>query len=373
MSGLELEASGPPEAETGTRLTIDRDAIAANWRTLARRSGPAECAAVVKADAYGLGLRPVAEALAAAGARTFFVAHLAEARTLRTALPDAVVYVLNGVPPGTASAFAALGVRPVLGTAAEIAEWGAVGGGAAAIHVDTGMNRLGLSLDDARASAAAYESGRLGFAPSLVMSHLACADTPGHPLNARQRSAFAAIRGLFPTVPASLANSAATLTGIDLYDLCRPGIALYGGNPFTGGTNPMRAAVRFEARIVQVRTAPAGTTIGYGAAETARRPLRLAILSLGYADGLMRAAGSRDGRPGGAVAIAGCRCPLVGRISMDLAAADISAVPEAAVRHGDWATVIGEGISLDEVAETAGTVSYEVLTGLGRRAHRVYV
>jgi alanine racemase len=135
----------------------------------------------------------------------------------------------------------------------------------------------------------------------------------------------------------------------------------------------MAAAVRFEARIVQLRTAPAGTTIGYGAAETARTPCRLAILSLGYADGLMRAAGSRDGRRGGAVVIAGRRCPLVGRISMDLAAADISGVPEGAVRRGDWATVIGDGITLDEVAETAGTVSYEILTGLGRRAHRVYV
>jgi alanine racemase len=369
---------GPPERETGTRLTIDLGAIVANWRWLAERSGTAECAAVVKADAYGLGVAPVARALAAAGARTFFVAHLAEARQVRAVAADAAIYVLNGLVPGTAAAVNAVAARPVLGSLPEIEEWTAFaedhGGEApAAIHIDTGMNRLGLAIDEAAIVAERLAAGNLGFTPALVMSHLACADTPDHPLNARQRAAFAEVRRLFPDIPASLANSAALVTGgADmLCDLCRPGIALYGGNPTPGRPNPMAAVVRFEARIVQLRDAPAGTTVGYGATATAKVPLRLAVLSLGYADGLVRAIGSSGGEPG--ADIADRRCPLVGRISMDLAAVDVTLVPADVVRRGDWATLIGNAIGIDEVAAAAGTISYEILTGLGRRAHRIYV
>jgi len=200
------EDSGPPESETGTRLIIDRSAIAANWTRLARLAAPAECGAVVKADAYGLGLVPAGRLLADAGARTFFVAHLAEARALRAALPNVAIYALNGLVADAAPAYIELGVRPVLGSMLEVAAWRGAGGGAAALHIDTGMNRLGLSPAEAADLATQHAAGTLGLAATLVMSHLACADIPNHPLNARQRSAFAAARALFPEVPASLAN-----------------------------------------------------------------------------------------------------------------------------------------------------------------------
>jgi alanine racemase len=370
----------PPARETGTRLTVDLGAVAANWRLLAARAAPGECAAVVKADAYGLGIGPVVQALAAAGAKTFFVAHLAEARQARAAAPGATLYVLNGLVPGMAEPHAAVEARPVLGSLPEIDEWAAfaatVGGEApAAIHVDPGMNRLGLTMEEAAEVAARLAAGKLGFSPTLVMSHLACADEPDHPLNARQRARFAEVRTLFPGVPASLANSAALLSGgaAGLCDLGRPGVALYGGNPIPARPNPMAPVVQFEARIVQLRDVAAGMTVGYGATETAASPLRLAVLSLGYADGILRAAGSRDGAPGMPVDVAGRRCRVVGRISMDLTAADVSLVPRDQVARGDWATLIGNAISVDEVAKAAGTIGYEILTGLGRRAHRVYV
>ncbi|HVV95177.1 MAG TPA: alanine racemase [Hyphomicrobiales bacterium] len=370
---------GPPLRETGTRLTVDLGSIAANWRLLAERAAPAACAAVVKADGYGLGIEPVSRALAAAGATAFFVAHLAEARQVRAVAPEATIYVLNGLVPGTAEAYAAIGARPVLGSRPEIEEWSRFAGGRgdapAAIQVDTGMNRLGLAMTEAAEVADRLTEGRLGFSPALAMSHFACADEPDHPLNARQRDLFADVRRLFPGVPASLANSAAILSGgaAGLCDLGRPGIALYGGNAIPARANPMAAVVCFEARIIQLREVPAGATVGYGATETAKTPLRLAVASVGYADGLIRAAGSSDARLGAPADVAGRRCPLVGRISMDLVALDVTLVPPDEVRPGDWATLIGNAITIDEVAEAAGTIGYEILTGLGRRAHRIYV
>jgi alanine racemase len=362
---------GPPGLETGSRLTIDLSAIAANYKYLAGRAAPAECAAVVKADAYGLGAPIVAKALWDAGARTFFTAHVFEARAVRTALPEAVLYVLGGLNPGAASILAEIKARPVLGSPGEIEEWRTYGNGApAAIHVDTGMNRLGLSLSEAEDIA---QRG-LGFTPSLVMSHLACADEPDHPLNKEQVTAFEAVRALFPGIPASLANSAATIIGGDYrYDLCRPGIALYGGNPFYPRPTPELSAVaRIEAKIVQLRTAGRGEKVGYGATETLRRPSTLAILSLGYADGFLRAAGSGDGHKGAEVIIAGKRCPLVGRVSMDLIAADITDLKDGAVQRGDFATVLGDGINVDDLARRAGTIGYEILTRLGPRFERLY-
>jgi alanine racemase len=367
------------ERETGCRLTIDLGALAANWRELAALAAPAECAAVVKADAYGIGTGRAVAALHAAGARTFFVAHPAEARRVRAAAPDAVIYVLNGLTPGTAPLVAALGARPVLGSLAEIDDWAAFvrtegGAGEAAVHVDTGMNRLGLGMGAAQEVAARHAAGTLGFRPALVMSHVACADTPEAPLNARQREAFAAVRGAFPGVPASLANSAATLLGPAWhFDLCRPGIALYGGAAQAGGGRTLRPVVRLEARIVQVRTADAGESVGYGASQHLRRPSRLAVLSLGYADGIPRIAGSADDRPGAEVVIAGRRCPLAGRISMDLMTADVTDLPDGAVARGDWAVVLGDGIGVDDLAHHAGTIGYEILTNLGRRCRRIYL
>jgi alanine racemase len=360
--------------ETGGRLTIDLSAIQSNYRLLSQRAAPAECAAVVKADAYGLGTERVAKALKQAGARTFFVAHPFEARVIRSAAPDAVIYVLNGLTRGTAPVYAEINARPILGSLPEIEEWSAFArandlSGDAAIHVDTGMNRLGLTLEQ----AAQFAANKPDFNIILVMSHLACADEPRHPLNKQQVTAFNHMRDLFPDVPASLANSAATLTGGDLrFDLCRPGIALYGGNPIPSAANSMKPVVRLDARIVQIREAEKGESVGYGATETLLHPSVLAILSLGYADGFLRAAGS-SARKGASVVIAGRKCPLVGRVSMDLVVADITDLPVGSVARGDFATVLGDGITIDDFAQAAGTIGYEVLTRLGPRFTRTYV
>lgn len=368
-----------PETEAGGLLTIDLAAITSNYTFLRKKAGASECAAVVKADAYGLGAESVAKALWDAGAHTFFVALPCEARIVRAAAPDAVIYVLSGLTPGASAILWDMNARPVLGSVAEIDEWATFCrsnnlDGDAAIHVDTGMNRLGLPLDEAGAIAGRVAEGTLGFKPALVMSHLACADEPGHAHNLRQLDAFTAIRDRFPGVPASLANSAATLTGGDyLFDLSRPGIALYGGNPIPALENPMQPVIRLQARIVQIRPARAGETVGYGATQTLRRPSTLAIVSIGYADGLLRSAGASDTGKGTDAVIAGRRCPFVGRVSMDLSAVDITDLPAGAIKRGDYATIIGDGIGIDDVARAAGTIGYEVLTSLGPRFKRTYM
>lgn len=362
-----------PLEEAGGRLTVDLSALRENYREIARRVGPAETAGVVKGDGYGLGLAPVAIALWEAGARHFFVALPGEARALRDTLPDATIYVLNGLFPGTEALYRALRLHPVLGSGPEIARWAefcAAAGEAlpAAIHVDTGMNRLGLSP----AEAVSLAEGRndLGFPIALIMSHLACADEPDHPLTARQLEDFRAIAALFPDVKASLANSAGALSGPAFhFDLVRPGIAVYGGRP-RADVAPLRPVVRLDLRIVQIRLVHEGETVGYGAAHTALRQSRVAILSAGYADGIPRLAGASDLRPGAEALIAGHRCPLIGRISMDLLAVDVTDLPEDAVAPGDWATLLGEGLGLDDLARHSHTIDYEILTSLGRRYAR---
>lgn len=362
-----------PDGTSGV-LTIDLSALMENWRTLAARVAPAECAAVVKANAYGLGIERAAPALWAAGARTFFVALLDEGVTLRALLPEAQIYVLSGLLPGTGADFVAPRLRPVLGSLPEIADWARLCAARgtnlpAAVHVDTGMNRLGLSLEEA---FALVERGA-GFTPALIMTHLACADTPGHPLTALQRERFAKVAAAFPGVPASLANSAGCLGGRDLhFDLARPGIALYGGVA-VAGTPALKPVVRLEVPVIQVRDGLPGDSVGYGAAQRLTRRSRIAVLSFGYADGFFRAFGSADGKPGADAIIAGRRCPLVGRVSMDLTAVDVTDLPEGAVARGDMAVILGAGIGVDELAAHGGTIGYEVLTSLGRRYRRVYV
>jgi alanine racemase len=376
QSGKGTETSGPPEREAAGMLSIDLSALAANWRELCARAAPAECGAVVKADGYGCGIAPVSTALVHAGCRTFFVADLPEARSVRRIAPAATLYVLNGLAPGTAEAFAEADLRPVIGSLAELGEWRefrAASGwrGRAALHVDTGMNRLGLAPEQA-----AEIAGRDAPLPEIVllMSHFACAEEPGHPLNARQMAEFHQLRALFPGIPASLANSSGIFLGPDAHhDLVRPGVALYGANPTPGHLNLMRTVVRLEARVVQVREVAAGETVGYGATWTAQRPTRLAILAVGYADGLPRAASASDTKPGAEAIIAGRRCPLAGRISMDLLAVDVNDLPEDSPRRGDFAALLDEEIGLDELASHAGTIAYEVLTRLGRRYRRVYI
>jgi alanine racemase len=381
QSGRRSE-TGPPAAEAGGRLTIDLGALAANWRFLRDRAQGAECAAVIKADAYGIGLEPAALALADAGCRTFFVAHLSEAARARETLPEATIYVLNGLPPGTASAYARSNLRPILGSREEIEEWAAFcrAHGSrlpAALHVDTGMNRLGLRPDEA---LALKDDTRLSaFEPTLLMSHFVSSEIPDDLVNARQVAAFQAVRDAFPGIPASLCNSSGILLGgRPHFDLVRPGYALYGGNPTPDRQNPMQPVVRLEARIIQVREAKEGETVGYNGQWTARGPRRLATLSIGYADGYPRSASATEaklasGMPAGEAIVAGRHCPFAGRVSMDLLSIDVTDVPEGAAKRGEFATLIGDDLTLDEVGARAGTIGYEILTSLGRRYARSYI
>jgi len=368
--------AGPAAAEAGGVLTIDLAAIEANWRALGRRAMPAECAAVVKADGYGLGLEPVAKRLAKAGCKSFFVADLGEARRLRAALPDQAIYVLDGLLPSTAAAFAEINARPVIGSLVELAEWDAFCSaqkwtGGAALHVDTGMNRLGISANDAAALAPRIRAENHGI--TLLMSHLACADQPDNPLNQKQMALFREVRLLYRGIPSSIAASSGIFLGNPAHcDMVRPGAALYGVNPTPGKSNPMQPVVELKVRVLTVRNVGKGETVGYGGVWTARHASRLAILAAGYADGYLRSASATDEAPGSDVMIAGKRCPVVGRISMDLMAVDISALPDKAMRRGDLVTLIGDDVTLDDVGNKAGTIGYEILTSLGRRYHRVY-
>jgi alanine racemase len=374
---LSPEANQAAALATATGvLTVDLDAIIANWRKLEKTAVPAECAGVIKADAYGCGAEQVARALSNAGCKTFFVATLDEARVVRAAVPEAALYVLDGFFQNSGDAYAKIDARPVIGDLNELAEWdvfcrrsGWAGG--AAIHIDTGMNRLGLTLTEAQGIVPRINAGDHGI--TLVMSHLACAETLNHPLNGKQVVAFREIASLYSGVPSSLSNSSGVYLGAQFqFDMVRPGAALYGVNPTPEADNPMQPVVELKARIVQIRNVERGEGVGYGSTWTARRPTRLAIVSAGYADGYFRAASANDGTRGAEVVVAGKRCPIAGRVSMDLIAVDVTDVPNNAVRRGHMVTLIGEGITVDELAHHFGTIGYEVLTSLGRRYARVY-
>src|SRR5882757_6701236 len=331
-------------------LTIDLDAIVANWRKLEKTAVPAECAAVIKADAYGCGVEPVARALSAAGCKTFFVATPDEARAAREALPSAELYVLDGFFQNCGDVFAKLNCRPVIGDLNELAEWDVFcrrsgWSGGAAIHIDTGMNRLGLTLVEAQGIIPRINAGDHGI--TLVMSHLASAELLNNALNAKQLTAFREIASVFSGVPASLANSSGVFLGAQFqFDMVRPGAALYGVNPTPEADNPMQPVVELKARIVQIRNIDRGETVGYGGTWTARRPTRLAIVAAGYADGYFRAASANDGSRGAEIVVAGKRCPIAGRISMDLMAIDVTDLDKGAARRGHMVTLIGEGIKV---------------------------
>ncbi len=354
------------EVAAGAVLEIDLDALAANYEILKQRAAPAECAAVVKADAYGLGADRVGPVLAAAGCETFFVAHLSEAIALRRALGDqASIYVLNGVLPGTETEFTAHDVRPVLNTLAQLDLWS----GPAALHIDTGMNRLGLSPEDATALAAAprrLDAIDLRF----IISHLACADEADHAMNPEQQQLFNRLRGAFAPHAASLANSSGIFLGSGYhYDLVRPGVALYGVNPTPGAVNPMRAVVRLKGRIIQVREIDTPQSVGYGATHRATGRRRIATVPVGYADGYLR---SLSGQ--GVGCLAGVSVPIVGRVSMDLITLDVTDAPLDAAQTGMEVDLIGGGgDTVDDVAARAGTIGYEILTSLGQRYHRRYL
>jgi alanine racemase len=354
--------------EHGAQLTIDLSAIGENWRRLGAQGLGIECAAVVKADAYGCGLQAVAPALHRAGCRTFFVAHLSEAIAARALLPEAVIYVLNGLLPGTEAAFAAHDLRPVLSSREELTAWAAFSAGRrmpAALHVDTGMNRLGLRVPEALALAGDPLIAQAGIA--LIMSHLVSAERPDEAVNERQVAAFAMVRQAYSDLPASLANSSGCFLGSAAqHDLLRPGYALFGGNPTPGRENPMRPVVRLEAVIAQVREVGQGESVGYNGRWTAPGPRRLATLSLGYADGYPRSASGK-----GHALVGGVPCPILGLISMDLISIDVTEAPAAA--RGAPAVLIGDGLDIDTVGRAAGTIGYEILTSLGSRYVRDYV
>lgn len=360
-------------------IIVDLDRIADNWRALQHHVGSAVAAAVVKADAYGLGARQVIPALARAGASVFFVATLDEAIEARALLGDGpAVLVLDGLLPGTAPDMLQAGAWPVLSTREEIAEWSELARAhdralPCALHIDTGLNRLGLPVGDLRTLVST--PGRLdGLELRLVMSHLACADEPGHPMNSRQRALFDELRALLPPTAASLAASDGLMLGPDFhYAMVRPGYALYGGQAFQGGGTPVEPVVAAYARILQVRTAAPPATVGYSATYQVPELTRLATISAGYADGIRRAASSASGTaPAGVAAIDGVEVPFVGRVSMDLVTLDVGRL-RTPPRRGDLVELLGPSLPLERVGAGAKTIGYEILTSLGRRFHRIYL
>jgi alanine racemase len=379
----------------GATLTVDLGALAANWRLLAAAARPAKTAAVVKADAYGLGFAPVARALAKAGCTSFFVATLDEGLQLRAALGatlaqstagaiagatagaagGADIFVLHGPPPGSESEFPAHELIPVLSTPEQVADFLAFakrqpdGAPPAALHFDTGMNRLGLDPAQAESIGKSFAppSAKPG-ALKLVMSHLACAETPDHPLNQTQLKRFKQALAHFPNTTASLVNSAGVFLGPEFtFNLARPGIALYGVEPRPGVENRLAEVAALFGKVLQIRDVDRGMTVGYGAAHSIERPGRIAVVSVGYADGFFRTLSN-----GGHGFIGDFQIPVVGRVSMDLITLDVSAVPPAMVYPGASVELLGGRLPLSRLAALAGTIEYEVLTRIGPRVQRVY-
>ncbi|MCE2563421.1 alanine racemase [Komagataeibacter sp. FNDCF1] len=370
-----LSAAGWAAPGAGAMLEIDLGAIAANYRLLNARTGQATCAAVVKADAYGLGAHRVGPVLERAGAKVFFVAHLEEGMRLRPHVSaTAAIFVLHGPMPGTEAEFTRHALLPVLNSMEQIAGW--CGHAAqmgrplpAALQVDTGMSRFGLS--DADVAVLAARPALLdGIGTQLVMSHLACADTPASPANAMQRDRLHAMAARLPAAPLALAASSGIFLGVDYhFNLVRPGAALYGLAPNADGPNPLHPTVRLRARIVQKRTIGAGDGVGYGLTWRAPGPRRIATLGIGYADGFLR----QGANNGGCAWLDAYRLPILGRISMDSTTVDVSAVPESVLDQATHVDMIGPRRSVDDVAHSAGTIGYEVLTALGARFHRAYL
>lgn len=349
-------------------LTIDLGALVENWRRVGREVASAKVAAVVKADAYGLGAARVVPALAAAGCRTFFVANLVEALAIRELVPaDAVLGVLNGLHPGGEEFAAKAAITPVLNSMEQARRWQAFAA-PAFLQVDTGMARHGLSMDEA-ASLAQDGDFRAAVPLLAIMSHLSCADEPNRAENAAQLACFERAAAFFPGVPRCFANSGGVQLGAAYHgDMVRAGLCLYGAEPGDGHGDPFLPVVKLEARVLQTRIVPAGTGVGYGQTWRAPRETRLALLSIGYADGFPR---SLSGR--GAVWAKGELLPIVGRVSMDVTVVDATALPDGALQEGDLVEIIGPHRPIEAVAQEAGTIAYEILTQLGARYQRIYL
>ena len=353
------------DAHHATTLTIDLEALTANYSFFVDHLAGCACGAAVKADAYGCGLERVAPALAAAGCRHFFVATLDEGISARQVLDaSAEIFVLNGPVAGSEAEFGNHALLPALNDLGQIERWQ----GPAVLHLDSGMSRLGLPPQEVAILAA--EPERLGgIEIRYVMSHLSCADEPERPENAAQLALFQTLCAQLPTALVSLANSAGILLGPQYhFDLARAGIGLYGGNPFAARANPMRQVVRLQAKIAQVREIDSPQTVGYGAAHRVTGPSRIATLPVGYADGYLRSLSHQ-----GFASIGGVRVALVGRVSMDLITLDVSALPPQATQPGSLVDLLGGDVDIDELAAAAGTISYELLTSLGQRYPRRYL
>ncbi len=343
------------------RLTVDLGALAANYQWLAGLSGQAVCAAAVKANAYGLGLGPVVARLWDSGCRTFFVASVPEAADVLRLLPQAKVYVLSNFLQENLAALADIGATPVLASPETAAEWAHMAPRKpCALMIDTGINRSGLAPEQLQD----IPKGALNI--ELLLTHLASADEPQNLQNHLQLELFKTVRGHFNGVPASVANSAGIFLGTDYhFDMTRPGLALYGAEAGPLGV-AVKPVVHVEAQVLQCRTIPAGTKIGYNGTHTSSRCGRIATLGIGYADGY-----GRDFSNRGTVVLQGVRCPVVGRVSMDMTIIDVTESPSCKV--GDWASLIGGGISLAEATATSGISPYEILTRLGGRFERRYI
>ncbi|MFC0685465.1 alanine racemase [Novosphingobium clariflavum] len=357
----------------GARLTIDLEALAANYRLIRDRVAPAAVGGVVKANGYGLGAAQVARTLIDEGCRHLFVALQGEAEALIPELPAGIpVYILNGLLPGGEASCAALGAVPVLNSLDQIERWSAEAARCdtrlpAVLQVDTGMSRMGLPGDEIAQLLARPELLR-PIDLHFIISHLACADEPGDAANAAQETHFRTIAASFPGVPLALDNSGGSFHARGHFDLVRAGIALYGGAPHGNAPNPMRPTVHLEARIAQLRTIPPGTGVGYGLTFKTTRETRIATIPVGYADGWPRCLGNR-----GWAYIAGIRVPFAGRVSMDSITLDVTDVPAEHLLPGAWVELLGPHQGIDQVAADAGTISYEILTQLSRRYERVYL
>jgi len=342
------------------RLLVDLEALAANYGLFTAAARGRVTGAVVKANGYGVGADHAAARLTAAGCRSFFVATVEESLALRASLGAAPeIFVLEGPDVDSADALAAADITPVLNHAGQLDVWRRHPQRSVAVHVDTGMSRLGF---DADVDAGDFDGLRI----SLLMTHLACADEPDHPLNGVQLARFRAVVARFPGVRTSIGNSAGCLTGADRQgDLGRPGIGLFGGNPFVNRTNPCRPVAALQGRVLQVKTLRAGESVGYGASCVLDRATTVAVIGLGYADGVSRRLSGR-----GSLFLAGAPRPILGRVSMDLTVVDVTGVE--GVAPGDWAECFGGQLSIDDAASTADTMAYTLLTGVSARVPRLY-
>jgi alanine racemase len=369
----------PPAIATGygCRLTVDLGALIKNWQAINTVANGALTGAVVKADAYGTGLNAASRAFYAAGARFFFVATPDEALAVRANLPEAHIFVLDGLFPGAAPLYLGERLMPVLNSLPMLEEWLVAclsrnEALPAALHFDTGMNRLGFRLSET--SIVKRMCDEVGYSPQMIMSHLACADQPQHEKNRTQLALFASVIAQFPGVPASLANSAATMTSRDMhFQMVRAGIALYGGRAVSGRRNPMMSAVTLDAPLLQIREAKTGDSVGYGATYTLNRDSRLGVLGIGYADGLLRSLSASNQHGGGYAFVRGQHVPIVGRVSMDMAVVDLTDLQNDIPHPGEFAEVLGPHLSVDDQADPGGTIGYEILTSLKGRYSRSYV